>query len=186
MRKGRALVGATNDRFVKVPKTGRKAFHGTYLGCNYKSNVHNGLNRTSVCRGQCRAMSCARPRAGPRTGPCDGPCASLASGLAGAMRRALSPNLRPDMCPVLRPDLRRAARRPGRLAPAVPKSRFSSRRFRCFRRFRRPGCGGESPIRCNGVPARVPEALPGRSPGQGWASAGQGLHAPGSDATSGS
>ena len=42
MRKRYAPAGATNDRFVKLPKAGRKAFHGTYLGCKCKSNVHNG------------------------------------------------------------------------------------------------------------------------------------------------
>ncbi|SFW42402.1 hypothetical protein SAMN02910291_01250 [Desulfovibrio desulfuricans] len=47
MRKRYAPAGATNDRFVKLPKAGRKAFHGTYLGCKCKSNVHNGTGSSA-------------------------------------------------------------------------------------------------------------------------------------------
>ena len=42
MKKRYAPVGATNDRFVKLPKVGRKAFQDTYLGCKCKSNVPDG------------------------------------------------------------------------------------------------------------------------------------------------
>ena len=91
MRKGRALVGATNDRFVKVPKTGRKAFHGTYLGCKYKSNVHNGLKQNRHCRGERRAKPCAKPCARPCARPCAGACVGLAY--------CFAPNAAPNAAP---------------------------------------------------------------------------------------
>lgn len=100
-------MGATNDRFVKVPKTGRKAFHGTYLGCKYKSNVHNGLKPNRHCRGQRHAGHAP----GLVPGHAQGHAQGLAQGLAQGHAYCFAPNFAPNYAskyvpnagPVLRP-----------------------------------------------------------------------------------